>query len=107
MAPGAVASPIALHASGPSGTGVLSIRPVKETIRMHFTSPVSSTIVIGAVGATEPGLGAAPVRRLTAHDDGLLAGGLFTEPVDVSLLEELQVDELGRRSRWLPGDVLL
>ena len=33
--------------------------------------------------------------------------GLLTVPVDVGLLEELQLDELGRRSRWLPGDCLL
>jgi hypothetical protein len=33
--------------------------------------------------------------------------GLFTQPVDVSLLEQLEIDEVGRRSRWLPSDVLL
>jgi hypothetical protein len=59
------------------------------------------------IGPVESGLSAVPCRRLTAHDDGLLAGGLFKEPVDVSLLEELQVDEVGRRSLWLPSDVLL
>jgi hypothetical protein len=32
---------------------------------------------------------------------------LFTEPVDVSLLEQLEIDETGRRSRCLPADVLL
>jgi hypothetical protein len=71
---------------------------------MRSTIATSSTIV-GATVGTESG--AVPGRRLTAHDDGLLASRLFTEPVDVSLLEELQVDELGRRSRWLPSDVLL
>ena len=53
---------------------------------------------------------AAPVisRGLTAFADDTAPGGLFAEPVDVSLLEELEVDELGRRrSRWLPADVLL
>jgi hypothetical protein len=36
------------------------------------------------------------------------SAGLFTAPTDVSLLEDLDVDELGRRrSRWLPTDVLL
>jgi hypothetical protein len=73
---------------------------------MRSTTATTSAIV-GAAVATEPELVAAAGERLIAHDDGLLAGGLFTEPVDVSLLEELQVDGLGRRSRWLPGDVLL
>jgi hypothetical protein len=74
---------------------------VKETIRMR------STTATAAIDPLELSPSMAPVRRLTAHDDGLLASGLFIEPVDVSLLEELQVDELGRRSLWLPGDVLL
>jgi hypothetical protein len=80
------------------------MRPVKETIRMRSTTTTAAT---SAVGLIESSLRTAPRRRLTAHDDGLLASGLFTEPVDVSLLEELQVDELGRRSLWLPSDVLL
>jgi hypothetical protein len=33
--------------------------------------------------------------------------GLFTRPIDVSLLEQLELDECGRRSRWLPADCLL
>ena len=45
-------------------------------------------------------------RALTAFAEDAPAG-LFTEPVDVSQLEDLEVDELGRRSRWLPADVLL
>ena len=45
-------------------------------------------------------------RALTAFgEDG--PAGLFTKPVDVSLLEELEIDEVGRRSRWLPADVLI
>jgi hypothetical protein len=71
---------------------------------MRSTSSAAAT---SAIAPIESSLLAAPGQRLTAHDDGLLAGGLFTEPVDVSLLEELQVDELGRRSLWLPSDVLL
>jgi hypothetical protein len=67
----------------------------------------STTTAVVATIEAEPGVSTVPVRRLTAHDDGLLASRLFMEPVDVSLLEELQVDELGRRSRWLPSDVLL
>jgi hypothetical protein len=70
------------------------------------STTATATAATPAIGPIES-LGSAPVRRLTAHDDGLLAGGLFVEPVDVSLLEELQVDELGRRSLWLPSDVLL
>jgi hypothetical protein len=77
------------------------MRPVKETIRMRFTTATAATDPLELSPSMAPG------RRLLAHDDGLLAGGLFTEPVDVSLLEELQVDELGRRSLWLPSDVLL
>ena len=46
------------------------------------------------------------ISALTAHREDAPAG-LFTEPVDVSQLEALEVDELGRRSRWLPADVLL
>jgi hypothetical protein len=76
---------------------------VKETIHMRSTT----TTATDATAVTESGQGTAPVRRLTAHDDGLVAGRLFMEPVDVSLLEELQVDEFGRRSLWLPSDVLL
>ena len=55
----------------------------------------------------------APVRRepvanpLTAFGEDRAPAGLFTVPVDVGLLEELQLDELGRRSRWLPADWLL
>jgi hypothetical protein len=71
---------------------------------MRSTSSAAATPAIAPIESNQS---IAPFRRLTAHDDGLLAGGLFTEPVDVSLLEELQVDELGRRSLWLPGDVLL
>lgn len=74
---------------------------------MRSTTATTATTPAAAFDLLDSGLGSAPVQRLTAHDDGLLAGGLFTEPVDVSLLEELQVDELGRRSRWLPSDVLL
>jgi len=33
--------------------------------------------------------------------------GLVTAPIDVSLLEQLELDECGRRSRWLPADCLL
>jgi hypothetical protein len=72
---------------------------------MRSTS--SAAAATPAIGPLDSDHGSAPFRRLTAHDDGLLASRLFTEPVDVSLLEELQVDELGRRSRWLPSDVLL
>ncbi len=71
---------------------------------MRSTSSAAATPAIAPIESSPP---VAPVRRLTAHDDGLLASQLFTEPVDVSLLEELQVDELGRRSLWLPSDVLL
>lgn len=76
---------------------------------MRFTTATAATpaTVADAIGPLDPGSSAAFSRRLIAHDDGLLAGPLFSEPVDVSLLEELQVDELGRRSLWLPGDVLL
>ena len=49
----------------------------------------------------------APARALTAFAEDTGPAGLFTEPVDVSQLEDLEVDELGRRSRWLPADVLL
>jgi hypothetical protein len=51
--------------------------------------------------------GAPPVRPLTAFAEDRAPAGLFTEPVDVSLLRELQVDECGRRSRWVPADCLL
>jgi hypothetical protein len=67
----------------------------------------TATAAIAAIDPLESSPSMASGRRLTAHDDGLLAGRLFTEPVDVSLLEDLQVDELGRRSLWLPSDVLL
>lgn len=51
--------------------------------------------------------GAEPTGALTAYCEEAPAG-LFTAPVDVSLLEQLEFDELGRRrSRWLPSDVLL
>jgi hypothetical protein len=46
-------------------------------------------------------------RGLTALEETTGPAGLFSPPVDVSLLEELEIDELGRRSRWLPADVLL
>jgi hypothetical protein len=45
--------------------------------------------------------------RLTALAEDREMGGLFTEPVDVSLLCDVQVDEYGRRSRWVPADYLL
>jgi hypothetical protein len=48
----------------------------------------------------------APARPLTAFAEDAPAC-LFTEPVNVSLLKQLELDELGRRSRWLPADVLL
>ena len=44
---------------------------------------------------------------LTAFGEDRTPAGLFTVPVDVALLEELQLDELGRRSRWMPADCLL
>jgi hypothetical protein len=47
-----------------------------------------------------------PPAPLTAYDEDAPAG-LFTQPVNVELLEQLEVDELGRRSRWLPADVLI
>jgi len=74
---------------------------------MRSTTTTTTVAAMPAIGPLECSLRVAPVRRLTAHDDGLLASRLFSEPVDVSLLEELQVDELGRRSLWLPSDVLL
>jgi hypothetical protein len=57
--------------------------------------------------ATSPACTLVPAGPLTAcgEDPGL--GGLFTRPIDVSALEEMQVDELGRRARWLPADCLL
>jgi hypothetical protein len=48
-----------------------------------------------------------PSKPLTACGEDLGPGGLFTEPIDVSVLEELQIDELGRRARWVPADCLL
>jgi hypothetical protein len=59
--------------------------------------------MLNPVTATTP----AEARPLTAFAEDATPGGLFTEPVDVSLLEQLELDELGRRSRWLPADVLL
>jgi hypothetical protein len=47
------------------------------------------------------------VRPLTAFAEEREPGGIFTEPVDVSVLHDLQVDEYGRRSRWVPADCLL
>ena len=47
------------------------------------------------------------MNPLTAFGEDRTPAGLFSAPVDVGLLEELQLDELGRRSRWLPGDCLL
>ncbi len=49
----------------------------------------------------------AEARPLTAFAEDMSPSGLFSEPVDVSLLEQLELDELGRRCRWLPADVLL
>jgi hypothetical protein len=54
-----------------------------------------------------PDDGAPPARPLTAFAEDRAPAGLFTEPVDVSLLRDLQVDECGRRSRWVPADCLL
>ena len=53
-----------------------------------------------------------PVREpvanpLTAFGEDRTPAGVLTVPVDVGLLEEQQLDELGRRSRWLPADCLL
>ena len=59
--------------------------------------------MLNPVTATTP----AEARPLTAFAEDATPAGLFTEPVDVSLLEQLELDELGRRSRWLPADVLL
>ena len=59
--------------------------------------------MLNPITATTP----AEARPLTAFAEDATPGGLFTEPVDVSLLEQLELDELGRRSRWLPADVLL
>ena len=54
----------------------------------------------------------APVREpvanpLTAFGEDRAPARLFTVPVDRARLEELQLDELGRRSRRLPADWLL
>jgi hypothetical protein len=46
-------------------------------------------------------------ERLTAFDESRGSSGLFTEPVDVSVLRDLQVDEHGRRWHWVPADCLL
>ena len=51
--------------------------------------------------------GMPPVRPLTTFAEDRAPAGLFTEPVDVSLLRDLQVDECGRHSRWVPADCLL
>jgi hypothetical protein len=48
-----------------------------------------------------------PTDRLAAFDESRGSAGLFTEPVDVSVLHELQVDEYGRRWHWVPADCLL
>jgi hypothetical protein len=45
--------------------------------------------------------------RLTAFDESRGSAGLFTEPVDVSVLRDLQVDEYGRRWHWVPAECLL
>ena len=63
-----------------------------------------NTTTVATVRAATAGQNPVP---LTASGDERSAGaGLFTQPVDVSMLEELEVDA-GRRSRWLPADVLL
>ena len=53
-----------------------------------------------------------PVREpvanpLTALGEHRAPAGVFTVPLEVGLLEALQLDELVRRSRWLPADCLL
>ena len=57
--------------------------------------------------ATAPTTTPVVSRGLTAFAEDSGPAGLFTQPVDVSLLEELEIDEVGRRSRWLPADVLI
>ncbi|MGH2949261.1 MAG: hypothetical protein ACRDPC_23905 [Solirubrobacteraceae bacterium] len=47
------------------------------------------------------------VAPLTAFGEDDQRSGLFTRPVDVSLLEALELDELGRRARWVPAAHLL
>jgi hypothetical protein len=47
------------------------------------------------------------VNPLTRFVEDSEPVGLFTRPIDVSLLEQLELDECGRRSRWLPADCLL
>ena len=44
---------------------------------------------------------------LTAFGEDRAPAGLLTVPDSVGLPEELQLDELGRRPRWLPADRLL
>ena len=61
-----------------------------------------TTTITSTSSAREPVAG-----PLTAFGEDRAPAGLFTVPVDVRLLEELQLDELGRRSRWLPADCLL
>ena len=46
-------------------------------------------------------------QALTAFDESRGSAGLFTEPVDVSVLRDLQVDEYGRRWHWVPAEYLL
>lgn len=65
---------------------------------MPITAPATNA-------APEDGL--PPVRPLTLFAEDRAPAGLFTEPVDVSLLRDLQVDECGRHSRWVPADCLL
>jgi hypothetical protein len=60
---------------------------------------------VTATAASEDG--GPPARPLTAFAEDQEPAGLFTEPVDVSLLRELQIDEYGRRSPWVPADCLL
>jgi hypothetical protein len=68
---------------------------------------VKEALMLNPTTATTISATASPVSRaLTAFAEDAPAR-LFTEPVDVSLLEDLEIDELGRRSRWLPADVLL
>jgi hypothetical protein len=45
-----------------------------------------------------------PTGPLTAYREDRQAVGLFTQPIDVTLLEQLQTDEVGRRSPWVPTD---
>ena len=72
----------------------VSPRPVKEEL-----------LTVTATAAVEDG--GPPTRPLTVFAEDREPGGLFTEPVDVSLLREPQIDEYGRRSQWVPADCLL